>query len=263
MSADPIPGPASSSATSGMPNPETGATASAAQIGPIGRITGAIVNPKRTFEDIGRRPTWAAPFFSLCILSLIIGGLLGQKTDWRNFFERQMSENARFDQMSQVQKDQILDKQVAVAPKFAFAFGLLGVAITILIVALVYWGAFELFYSPALGFKRSFGITSHAFAPLIISSVLAIVILLIKQRGDVDPEHFLASSVAAFLPDGAPHWLEALGQSLELFWIWSLELIAVGFSASNPKKIRPAGAFLTVFGIWGIWVCGKVVWAMI
>ena len=98
--------------------------------------------------------------------------------------------------------------------------------------------------------------------PLIISCVLAIVILLIKPRGDVDPEHFLASSVSGFLPDGAPHWLEALGQSLELFWIWSLALVAIGFSAANPKKIKSGSAFLTVFGIWGVWVLGKVAWAM-
>jgi hypothetical protein len=42
---------------------------------------------------------------------------------------------------------------------------------------------------------------------VIISSLLAIIILLIKPRGDVDPEHFLASSLAAFLPDDAPKWL--------------------------------------------------------
>jgi hypothetical protein len=46
---------------------------------------------------------------------------------------------------------------------------------------------------------------------VIISSLLAIIILLIKPRGDVDPEHFLASSLAAFLPDDAPKWLAALG----------------------------------------------------
>ncbi len=244
-----------SSAPMSVPEPET-------EISPVGRITGVIVSPKQTFADIARRPTWVAPFLLLSLLSVVVGGLLGQKTDWRSFFERQMSKSARFDQMSQAQKDEVLDKQVAYAPKLAFAFGLLGVAISILIVALVYWGAFELFTGAALGFNKSFAITSHAFVPLIISSVLAIVILLIKPRGDVDPEHFLASSVSAFLPDGAPRWLEALGQSLEVFWIWSLALVAIGFSAANPKKIKPGSAFLTVFGIWGVWVLGKVAWAM-
>ena len=80
---------------------------------------------------------------------------------------------------------------------------------------------------------------SHAFVPLIISSLVAIVVLVIKQRGDADPEHFLAGSLSAFLPDNAPKWQETLGQSLELFWIWTLALVAIGFSAANPKKIKP------------------------
>jgi hypothetical protein len=178
------------------------------------------------------------------------------------FFERQMSKNSRFDQMPQDQKDNILEKQVQYGPKFAFAFGVIFTPIFVLLITLVYWGTFNLFNGAARTFNQAFGIVSHAFVPLIISSLLAIIILLIKPRGDVDPEHFLASSLAAFLPDDAPKWLAALGQSLELFWIWTMSLVAIGFSAANRKKIKPAGAFLTVLGMWAVWVLGKVAWAM-
>jgi hypothetical protein len=233
--------------------PETGA---------LGRMTGVVVSPKRTFAEIARRPTWLVPFLTLGVLSIIVSGLLAQKTDWRNFFERQMSKNARLDQMPQDQKDRVLENQVKYAPTFALVFGTIVTPIFVLLVTLVYWGAFNLFNGAALSFKTAFGIVSHAFVPLVISSLLATIILLIKPRGDVDPEHFLASNVAAFLPDDTPKWLEALGQSLELFWIWTLALVAIGFSAANPKKIKPAGAFLTTFGIWAIWVLGKVAWNM-
>ncbi len=243
-------------ATTPVPVPEQ-----EAPIGLIGRLTGAIFSPKPTFTDIARRPSWAAPFFLLCAMSLFVGALLGQKTDWRSFFERQMSNSSRFDQMSQDQKDRILDSQVKYAPKISFAFGVVGAALVVLLAALVYWGAFNLFNGADLDFGTAFGITSHAFVPSIIASVLAIVILLIKARGDVDPEHFLASNVAAFLPDGSPHWLDVLGQSLEIFWMWSLALVAIGFAAAKPKKIKAGPALLTVFGIWGIWVLGKVAWA--
>jgi len=232
------------------------------EAGALGRITGVVVNPARTFAEIARRPTWVVPLVTLCVLSIIVSGLLAQKTDWRSFFERQMSKNSRFDQMPQDQKDNILEKQVQYAPKFAFAFGVIFTPIFVLLVTLVYWGAFNLFNGAALTFRTAFGIVSHAFVPLIISSLLAIIILLIKPRGDVDPEHFLASSLAAFLPDDAPKWLAALGQSLELFWIWTMVLVAIGFSAANRKKIKPAGAFLTVYGLWAVWVLGKVAWAM-
>jgi Yip1 domain len=173
-----------------------------------------------------------------------------------------MSKNARLDQMPQDQKDRMLDNQVKYAPKFAFAFGVIFTPIFVLFITLVCWGAFNLFNGAALGFETAFGTVSHAFVPLIISSVLAIIILLIKPHGDVDPEHFLASNLGAFLPDDAAKWLVALGQSLELFWIWTLALVALGFSAASPKKIKPAGAFLTVYGMWAVWVLGKVAFAM-
>jgi hypothetical protein len=233
--------------------PETGA---------LGRMTGVIVSPTRTFGEIARRPTWVVPFLALCVLSIVVSGLLAQKTDWRSFFERQMSKNARLDQMPQDQKDRMLENQLKYAPQVALAFGTIFTALFVLLMTLVYWGAFNLFNGAALTFKTAFGIVSHAFVPLIVSSLLAIIILLIKPRGDVDPEHFLASNLGAFLPEDAPKWLAALGQSLELFWIWAMALAAIGFSAANPKKIKPAGALLTVYGLWAVWVLGKVAWAM-
>jgi hypothetical protein len=247
--------------TNPLAAPET-QPASRPETGALGRITGVSVSPTRTFGEIARRPTWVVPLLALWVLSIIVSGLLAQKTDWRSFFERQMSKNSRFDQMPQDQKDNILEKQVQYGPKFAFAFGVILTPIFVLFITLVYWGAFHLFNGAALTFKQAFGLVSHAFVPLIISSLLAIIILVIKPHGDVDPEHFLASSLGAFLPDDAPKWLAALGQSLEVFWIWTLALVAIGFSAANPKKIKPAGAFLTVFGVWAVWVLGKVAFAM-
>ncbi len=164
----------------------------------VSRMTGVILAPGKTFAEIARRPTWVAPFIILCILSIGVSALLAQKTDWRAFFERQMAKNSQTEQMPQEQKDRILDSQVKYAPQFALAFGLVGTALFVLFVTLVYWGAFNLFFGAGLGFKTAFGIVTHACVPLIISSVLGIVVLLIKHRGDVDPEHFLASNVAAF-----------------------------------------------------------------
>jgi hypothetical protein len=71
----------------------------------------------------------------------------------------------------------------------------------------------------------------------------------------------VATSLKAFLPDDAPKVLAALGSSLELFWIWVLVLIAIGFAAANPKKIKLGASLGIVFGLWAIWVLGKVAWA--
>jgi len=114
-----------------------------------------------------------------------------------------------------------------------------------------------------LRFGQAFGITTHAFLPTALSSILALIILPLKSYGDVDPENVVATSLKAFLPDGVPKALAALGSSLELFRLWFLVLVAIGFAAANPKKIKPAASFGIVFGMWAVWVLGKVAWAAI
>jgi hypothetical protein len=130
-------------------------------------------------------------------------------------------------------------------------------------MSLIYWGAFNLFKGAGLRFGQGFAITVYAFVPALISSVLAIIILLIKKKGDVNPEHFLASSLSAYLPDPSPKWLDTLGQSIELFWIWSLILIAIGFASANPKKIKPGAAYGIVFAVGDLGVLQRLGGALI
>jgi len=230
-------------------------------LGTMARITGVLFSPSKTFADIAKKPSWAVPFLLIMALTVVVSALIVQKTDWRSFFERQMSQNSRFDNMDQAQKDRILESQVTWAPKISYVAIPVVVGVTILFLALIYWGAFNLFKGAGLRFGTGFAITVYAFVPGLISSVLAIVVLLIKAKGDVDPEHFLASSLSAYLPDPSPVWLDKLGQSIEVFWIWSLALIAIGFSMANPKKIKPGAAYGIVFGLWLLWVVCKVGWA--
>jgi hypothetical protein len=242
--------------TPSLPTPEAQGS-----ISPIGRIIGALFSPKRTFADIAARPSWIAPIALLTLLSLGVSALLVQKMDWRNFMEQQLAKNPRTEQMPAEQKARIIETQSKYAPAFTYAFGLCGPILGTLVITLIYWAAFNLFSGAGLKYGTAFGITAHAFLPSVLSSILALVTVLLKARGEIDPEHLLASSVGAFLSDGAPRWLESLGASLELFWIWCLVLLAVGFSAANPKKIKFGSAFGTVFGLWLLWVLAKVGWA--
>ena len=224
----------------------------------FGRMTGVLFSPKQTFSEIANRPSWLLPVVLLVVLSSIAGVLVTQKTDWRSFFERQMSQSSRFDQMSQEQKDRILERQMDWAPKIGVVIAPVATVVLIFVLTVVYWGAFSLFSGAGLDFATSFGISSHALIPVALSNVLAIVTLVLRAKGDVDPEHILASSLGAFLPDNSAHWLTVLGQSVELFWIWSLALVAVGFAAAGPKKINRGSAFGIVFGLWLLYVVCRV-----
>jgi hypothetical protein len=229
----------------------------------FGRIFGALFSPQATFGEIARRPSWIAPLAVLAILGLGVGYFLNQRVDWGSFIRQKAEQNPRFARLTEEQKQNALSVQVKIAPISAYVFGPLGPAIAALFLALVYWGAFNLFAGSGLRFGNSFGIASHALVPSGIGSLLAIVVMAAKKHADVDPEHLLASNVGAMLGSDAPHWLESLASSLDIFWIWILCLLAVGFSAANPKKASLGKALGIVFGLWAIWVLAKVGWAAI
>ncbi len=245
-------------ATTSLPAPEA-----QAPVSHFGRIIGVFFSPKQTFASIAERPSWVAPLLLMIVLATCVGTLLNTKMNWGDYIRHKAEENARFSQLSEEDKDKALGGQVKFWASFSYWSGIVVVPILVLFFALIYWGAFNLFRGAGLRFGQAFGITTHAFLPTALSSILALIILPLKSYGDVDPENVVATSLKAYLPDSAPKVLIALGGSLELFWIWFLVLVAVGFAAANPKKIKPAASFGIVFGLWAVWVLGKVAWAAI
>ncbi|MFI5110849.1 MAG: YIP1 family protein [Terriglobales bacterium] len=243
-------------ATTIPPTPEAPAPMSA-----LARLTGVLFSPKQTFADIARKPSWVVPILLLTVLSLAVTALLMQKMDWGSFIRQKAEENPQFAQMSEEQKTSRLEVSEKITPVIVWVAGLAGPGIGALIIVLIYWGAFRLFCSADVRFGAAFGIGAHAFVPSAVASLLALVTLALKSRGDVDPERLLATNVGAFLPTDAPKWLQTLGSSLDVFMIWILALFAVGFVTASPKKVKMGTALIVVFGLWGVWVLGKVAWA--
>jgi hypothetical protein len=233
--------------------------------GPVnhfGRLIGVFFRPKATFGEIAARPSWLAPILLLSIVGLGVGAMMNQRVDWGSFIRQQAEKNSRFAQLPEDQKERALGPQARFAPIITYVFGALGAGIGALILTLIYWGAFNLFAGAQLRFGSSFGIISHAFMPSAIASLLAILTLYLKKFGEADPQHLLASSLGAFLGSDAPKWLDTLGNSIEIFWIWCLALMAIGFSAANPKKVSTGKAYGIVFGLWLFWLVVKVGWAV-
>lgn len=240
-------------ATSVTPVPEP-----QAPINHFGRMFGVLFSPRQTFEDIAHRPSWVAPILLLSILGLGVGTVMNQRVDWESFVRQQAEKSSRFAQLSEDQKQRTIGMQAKIAPMIAYGSGLLGSAFVALVLAGVYLGVFNLFAGADLRFGQSLGIVSHALMPWAIASVLAILTMLFKSSGDVDPEHILASNVAALLPSEAPRWQVSLGSSLDLFWIWALILMGIGYASANPKKISTGKAIGLVVGSWAVWLLVKV-----
>ncbi len=232
-----------------------------APINHVGRIFGALFSPKTTFEEIVRRPGWIAPIILLTILSLGVSVLLGQKVSWERVVARSIEQSPRAQQLSAERREQ----QIAIGAKIArvavYVFGTLGSLIFTVIMAAIFLGAFNLLAGAGVRFGTAMAISSHALMPSAISSVLAIVVLLVKSSDTIDPNHLLATNLGALVSSDAPKWLEKLAASVDIFWIWILVLLAIGFSAANTKKVSMGKALGIVFGLYVAFRLVVVGWA--
>lgn len=232
-------------------------------IGPLGRVFGMITSPKRTFEDIARKPSWLFPSVLLVVMSFIAVAVLVQRVDWREFMTQQIEKNPRSAQMSEEQKHQQIEGGAKYAPIFVYVFGVLGPITILLLAALLAWGSYSLLAGVNAGFPTSFSVIAHAFMTGLVSTPVFVLVLLLKPREAIDVENPVATNLAALLPEDTAKWLYALCKHIDVFMIWSLVLVAIGFAAVNPKKLKGMKSYRVVFLVWATLVVLHVgaVWA--
>ena len=239
-------------ATTTMPTPEPQPQAA---ISPVGRVIGMFFSPKPTFEDIVRRPSWIVPVAIIVALGLVGVIALNSHFDWRSYITQQIEKSPRAANMSADQKQQQIDGGAKFAPIMAYVLGIPAPILMLLVVALVYWGAYNLMAGAGTNFAQSFAIVAHAFVPIsIVGSFLFLLVLFLKPIGEFNLDNPVATNLAILLPDDSSKWLQGLCKNIDLLEIWKLLLIGIGFSAVNPRKLKGAKPYTIAFGVFIVYV---------
>jgi hypothetical protein len=237
--------------------PSTPAPNAPAEMNSVARVFGALFNPRPTFDSIVRRPTWVLPIILGCVIFIGLVAVFGHRGGWESFMEKQDANNSRIQNMTPEAREQLLETQVKYAPIFGYVEGVIVPFVSALAVAGVLLGAFTI-TGTKTDFKTSLGIVAYAGLPWIIQGLLGILVLFLKDPSTVDLQNLVASNPGAILSSDAPKWLAALLGSLDIFAIWNIALLGIGFSATNPKKLSFGKAFGTVLAVWSIFVILKV-----
>jgi hypothetical protein len=245
-------------ATTPVPAPEAQAS-----ISPFGRVFGVLFSPGKTFEDIVRKPGWITPVLVSTLLSIIAVIALNQRMNWREYVVQQMEKNPRTAQLSADQKQQQAEVGAKITVAIVYVAGVIVPILFALLVGLVMMGAYNLLTGAGARFAAAFSIVAHAGMVGIVSTPLFLLVLFLKPPGTIDPENPLATNLGALLPEESAKWLVALCKSFDIFTFWTLVLIAIGFAAVNPKKLKGAKSFTIAFGVWAAYVVCRVGWAFI
>jgi Yip1 domain len=231
-------------ATTIPPTPEAPAPLSA-----VARLTGVLFSPKQTFADIARKPSWVVPVIVLTIVWLALNLVMVRRADWvevkRQQIERVKMAAAQFETMTPEQRAAAYEQQARREKITRYVRGVIGWPLLLVVMSGIYLGAYKLIGGARLNFSTAFAICAFAHIPMGIRELLGIPVVLLKEASAIDPDNFLASNVAAFLGNDAPLWQLPLLGALDIFGLWAVLLVAVGFSAADPKKL-PFGKSLGI-----------------
>ena len=228
------------------------------KVNSFGRVFGVLFSPKATFESIARRPTWFLPLLIVSLISLGIIGLFGHRVGWRAFLEKQMANSSRVPADAGGSTRANSTDAGQIRPALIYAIGAISPAIAGVVIAAVFLGLFNLIFGTKLNFKTSLAIVAYSWMPGLVSGLLGVLILFLKDPSNVDLQNLVASNAGAFLSSDSPKWLIALGTSLDLFTFWIMILMAIGYSVAAPKKLSFAKAFISIFVAWFLVVLVRV-----
>jgi hypothetical protein len=192
----------------------------------------------------------------MTVLGFAVAFAMNQKVNWRDVASKKIEESPRAANLSAEQKEQQLAMSEKYSPPFVYAAGVLFPILTTVIVAVVLWGAYNLIGGAGSRFGQAMGIVSHAYVVTILSTLFFILVLYLKPAGTVDLDNPVATNLGAFLPDTVPKALMSVAKSIDIFSVWIMLLISIGFAAVNPKKLK-GKALSIVVTAWVLYVAVK------
>jgi hypothetical protein len=242
-----------------------------ARLGPFARLTGTLLSPGETFADVNRKATIIAPMI-IAVLTVLASTLFFQwrvHPDWDSIFRAQIKK--RLEKTNQTLTEEQMQQQLSIA-KTIGKFTPIIAAVVTPIFFVVLAGIFALglmFIQAKTTFKRILSVVAWTSAGItIVATVVTMASLMIRDEEglrSIDPTQssgIAPTNVAAFLPSEASPVIKAIAGSLDVFTIWTLILLTIGFAAiAGSRKITSGKTATVVFGFWAVFVLLKVVWA--
>lgn len=226
----------------------------------FGRIFSILAAPEKTFRSIAERPTWAVPMILLVLLGTVVGWAVGQRVDFEQTIRQEMAD--RGEKMSEAQIEQTIEMMEKFGSVFSLAPAVLS-PVVYLLIALVFMVALRLSGSE-IRFDQTLSLTLYSMMPWVIHGLLSLPLIL--RLEEIDPKAMqqggvLASNLAALAPEGSGQLLVTLLASIDLFSVWTLVLLTIGFRVVG--KVSTTAAAAVSITLWLLYVAGKLGFAAI
>jgi hypothetical protein len=218
-------------------------------------LWGVLLAPEKTFRALAARPSWLPAMLLLVVSALGLSLLVTPKLDMKQVIREAIEESGQ--DMTEAQ----LDRQVEMADKFKW----IGTASQVVLQPAVYLimaGIFLIVFrllGSEIDFRQSLSVSVHGMMPFVIATLLTVPVVLTRATlslKDVQSARYLYSNLAAFAPESTSKPIMALLASADLFSVWAIVLLGIGFRVVG--KLSRGAAVGAVVALWALVVGGKV-----
>ncbi len=217
------------------------------------RLAGVYTSPRNAFHEIGQAPRVLVPLICLVVLSLVSGFYLSRILDLESATIAQFEMMVERGAMTKEQMEQSLPMATKFAGIQLIAMTTLASLFGALIIA-GYAKIFSLIASAENRYKPLLSVTCYGMlAVSIVQYALMILVLQLKGPGAVgiaEINSVVASNLGAILAsffgnDALPKFVMSLANGVDIFAIWMIALLAIGYSmVSRRLKTSTAAVWL-------------------
>jgi hypothetical protein len=225
------------------------------------RLVGVFISPGETFADIAQKPDFIVPLIVVIVLNVAGTEAFLAKIGIEPVIRWAMEHSSRTANMTPEQIQQTITRMVGIQTILAHVASVLWIPFVTLIVALIGWVTVKTIFGAEISFKTAFSVAAYAYLVNIIYVVItgAMIFLGDPAHAISNPQNLGPTSLGFFLnPVDTPKPLLALGGSLEIFTIWYMVLLGLGFSEASHGKAKFVSVFLVFLGLWLVMTLAKM-----
>jgi hypothetical protein len=220
-------------------------------------------DPGSTFEALRHKPRFLVATIITMLIVVGISAVLFTKIDFREFMKQQIDKSPRTAQMSDEQKERIVEMQSGTIGKT------IAIGAPIIVIAVFFAAGAGLYLlgvmamGGAISYKQALSVWAYSsVAPAILSGIVAVIVLLLKSADSIDmahPESIAQANLAILAGTGTGPTVYALLSQLDLFQFYGLFLAGLGLR--KVARISSGSAWTIVLVLFVIKIVCRVGWA--
>ena len=223
-------------------------------------------DPAATFAALRARPRFLVAALLILAFTAVVTVLIFMKVPYEQVIRQAIENSPRTSRMSAEEKQRMIDMQSKPVFKYiAMTAPAIGTAVVLAAGAGIYLLGVMLM-GGRMSYKHALSVwTYSSFAPAVLGTILAVILLFLKTPEDLDFNRpgagLLVTNVGAFLGSGSSPILRAALSWFDLFTFYGMYLAATGLRIVG--KLSSGGAWTVVLVLWFIGMLFSVVRAAI